>query len=56
LVTSYVNFYLQHRPHQGLDNKPLDGAEPDDDVPPLASVHCQAWLGGLLKSCSRMAA
>jgi hypothetical protein len=56
LVSSYVNFYLKHRPHQGLDNKPLDGAEPDDDVPSLTSVRSQSWLGGLLQSYSRKAA
>ena len=56
LVSSYVNFYLKHRPHQGLDNKPLDGAEPDDDIPPVTSLRCQSWLGGLLKSYSRKAA
>ena len=56
LVSSYVNFYLKHRPHQGLDNKPLDGAEPDDDVPSLTSVRYQSCLGGLLQSYSRKAA
>ena len=56
LVSSYVNFYLKHRPHQGLDNKPLDGAEPDDEVPSLTSVRSQSWLGGLLQSYSRQAA
>jgi putative transposase len=56
LVSCYVNFYLRHRPHQGLDNKPLDGAEPDEDVPALTSVRRQSWLGGLLTSYSRKAA
>jgi putative transposase len=56
LISSYVNFYLRHRPHQGLDNKPLDGVEPEDDVPPVTSIRSQAWLGGLLKSYSRQAA
>jgi hypothetical protein len=49
-------FYLRHRPHQGLDNKPLDGCEPEDDAPPLTSIRCQSWLGGSLKSYSRKAA
>jgi putative transposase len=56
LVSSYVNFYLKHRPHQGLDNKPLDHTEPDDDVPSVSSVRRQSWLGGLLKHYSRKAA
>jgi putative transposase len=56
LVSVYVNFYLKHRPHQGLNNKPLDGAEPDDDVPRLTTVGSQSWLGGLLKSYARKAA
>jgi len=56
LVSTYVNYYLGHRPHQGLDNKPLDGADPDDDIPPVTGMRCQSWLGGLLKSYSRKAA
>jgi hypothetical protein len=56
VVSTYVNYYLGHRPHQGLDNKPLDGSEPDDDVPPLTNLRRQSWLGGLLKSYSRKAA
>jgi hypothetical protein len=56
LVSTYVNYYLGHRPHQGLDNKPLDGSEPDDDVPRLTTVRSQSWLGGLLQSYSRKAA
>jgi putative transposase len=56
LVSTHVGFYLRHRPHQGLDNKPLDGCEPDDDIPPLTTVRRQAWLGGLLTSYSRKAA
>jgi hypothetical protein len=39
-----------------FDNKPLDGAEPDDGAPALTSVRCQSWLGGLLKSYLRKAA
>jgi hypothetical protein len=39
-----------------LDNKPLNAAEPDDDVPPLTSVRRRSWLGGLLKSYSRKTA
>jgi len=56
LVSTYVGYYLRHRPHQGLDNKPLDGTEPDDDVPRLTDVRSQSRLGGLLKSYSRKAA
>lgn len=56
LVSFYVNFFLKHRPHQGLDNKPLDGSEPDDDVPAPSNVCRQSWLGGLLTSYSRKAA
>jgi putative transposase len=56
LVSTYVGYYLRHRPHQGLDNKPLDGTEPDDDVPRLTEVRSQSRLGGLLKSYSRKAA
>ena len=56
LVSTYVNFYLKHRPHQGLDNKPLDGSEPREDVPPPTNLRCQSWLGGSLKSYSRKAA
>jgi putative transposase len=57
LVSSYVRYYLRHRPHQGLDNTLLDpGPEPEEDVPQLQNLRCQSWLGGLLKSYSRKAA
>jgi putative transposase len=56
LVSTYVSYYLGHRPHQGLKNRPLDSSEPDEDVPTLRNVRCQSWLGGLLKSYSRKAA
>jgi hypothetical protein len=56
LVSTYVGYYLRHRPHQGLNNLPLDGSKLDDDVPPLTIVRCQSWLGGLLTSYSRKAA
>jgi hypothetical protein len=56
LISTYVNFYPKHRPHQGLDNKPLAGSEPREDVPPPTDLRCQSWLGGSLKSYSRKAA
>ena len=56
LVSTYVGYYLRHRPHQGLDNKPFDGCQPENDAPPVSSVRCQSWLGGSLKSYSRKAA
>jgi putative transposase len=57
LVSTYVGFYLCHRPHQGRDNLPLEPfPRPSEEVPQRQGIHSQSWLGGLLKSYSRKAA
>src|SRR5262245_27418011 len=39
LVSTYVSYYHEYRPHQGLDNALLsEVAEPDDDVPRLIGM------------------
>jgi putative transposase len=58
LVAEYVAYYLERRPHQGLDNR-LIGASQDDESPPaivsLDQIRCESRLGGLLKHYSRAA-
>ena len=57
LVSTYVGYYLCHRPHQGLNNLPLEPVpKPNEEVPQLQSIRSQFWLGGLLKSYSPKAA
>jgi hypothetical protein len=57
LVSTYVNYYLRHRPHQRLDNLPLEPVpRPNEEVPQRQGIRSQSWLGGLLKSYSRKAA
>ena len=61
LVHTYVDFYNDHRPHQGLGNQIIDSA----DKPRLRfaqtfvdprKVGCRSELGGLLKHYYRRAA
>ena len=57
LVSQYLTFYHAHRPHQGLENKPiLPMPPPSEDVPELEHVVCHQSLGGLLKHFERRAA
>ena len=55
IVSEYVAFYLECRPHQGLDNKllplPRGTLEDDEDVVPLdlGKIKCEHRLGGILK-------
>ncbi len=55
IVSEYVAYYLECRPHQGLDNRllPLPRGKPDDedDVVPLdpSKIKCEHRLGGILK-------
>ncbi len=55
IVSEYVAYYLECRPHQGLDNRllPLPRGKPDDDdvVVPLdpSNIKCEHRLGGILK-------
>ena len=58
LISSYVSFYNESRPHQSLDNRRLTGKWPEDDEP-LAEdkkIVCHESLDGLLRLYERVAA
>ena len=62
IVSEYVSYYHECRPHQGLGNLllPLPRGEPDDedDAIPLdpSKIKCEHRLGGILKHYYREAA
>jgi putative transposase len=60
---SYIRFYNEHRPHQGLGNRTLPAAAAGRrEKPPFKStrrighIRCQWFLGGLLRHYYRVAA
>ena len=62
IVSEYVAYYHECRPHQGLDNRllPLPRRKPNDKsgVVPLdpSKIKCEHRLGGILKHYYREAA
>jgi len=58
IVSSYLEFYNEVRPHQSLDNRPLTGKWPEVDDPLTAGekIVCHEKLGGLLRHYERVAA
>lgn len=58
IVSSYLEYYHEARPHQRKENKPLLGVWPIVDDPPdsMEEVICKEWLGGVLKHYERGAA
>jgi len=63
IVEQFVAFFNEHRPHQGLGNRTLPAAAagpPEalaiDHTPQIGRVHCQLFLGGLLRHYYRDAA
>ena len=67
LCQEYLVHYHDERPHQSLDNEPLNKPNArgrpktkrsriEDEIVPLSEVRCQQRLGGLLKSYRRKAA
>ena len=58
IVGEYVSFYNEVRPHQGLDNRPLQGEWSAVDKSPgkTEQIVCHARLGGVLKHYERLAA
>ena len=62
IVSEYVSYYHECRPHQGLDNRllPLPRRKPDDEdnAIPLdpSKIKCEHRLGGILKHYYRDAA
>ena len=60
VVRAYQRFHNKHRPHQGIGNQlpwALCAGESAPEVAdrPAAKVHCDEFLGGLLKSYRRAA-
>lgn len=53
IISEYVSYYNQERPHQGVDNVPL--TKPPADTGP-GEVVCAERLGGLLRHYHRAAA
>lgn len=58
LISGYVDYYHNERPHQSLENKSLVGhwLEPDNEKPSDGEIVCRSRLGGWLKSYERKAA
>ncbi len=58
IVSEFVRYYHEHRPHQALGNKPPaeSGPPPEPSALPLDAVVCHEGLGGLLKHYERRAA
>lgn len=58
IVSSYLDFYNEVRPHQSLDNRPLTGNWPgvDDPLTEDEQIICHERLGGLLRHYERIAA
>jgi len=58
IVSSYLTFYNEVRPHQSLDNRPLTGKWSEVDDPPSdgEQIVCHEKLGGLLRHYERVAA
>ena len=60
---SYVRFFNEHRPHQGLGNRTVPAAAtgpPEEPVsepsPEIGPIRCQRFLGGLLRHYHHAAA
>ncbi len=58
IVSSYLGFYNEVRPHQSLDNRPLIGkwSEVDEPLTEDEQIICHERLGGLLRHYERVAA
>jgi putative transposase len=59
----YVRYFNEHRPHQGLRNQTIPAAAhgppveaPSREAPSPQRIHCQRFLGGLLRHYYRAAA
>lgn len=61
ITQTFVNYYNDHRPHQGIGNRLLnnhsaDWSDETDLVEPIGRIGCRSELGGLLKHYHRKAA
>ena len=55
IVKTYTDFYNEHRPHQSLDNLPIDLDKPEEELS-IGKIGCDERLGGLLNHYYREAA
>jgi putative transposase len=59
IVQTYASYHNKHRPHQGLGNKPPGATQlwlrRWKEIN-SGEIHCQQWLGGMLKHYYRKAA
>ena len=57
IVSSFVEYYNNLRPHQGVENIPLSGKVPDEQRVAIDpdEVVCKEWLCGVLKHYERKA-
>ena len=57
LVSAFMDFYHEDRPHQGKENQLLtSNKESPPDIVSLGSIKCRERLGGVLKHYHRQAA
>jgi putative transposase len=56
LVREYVEHYHEERPHQGLENRLVNGEPPPSLPVSNGELHCRSRLGGLLRHYYRAAA
>ena len=58
LIQEYLRYYHEERPHQGLENRPPNSAEPPTEILQVepGQVICRERLGGVLKHYERRAA
>ena len=50
IVSEYVTYYHENRPHQGIGNKLIAGEKRENPpVTNLQNIKCETCLGGLLK-------
>ena len=63
ICQSYVRFFNEYCPHQGLGNRTVPAAAtespeelPSDPAPEIGGIRCQRFLGGLLRRYYRVAA
>ncbi len=54
LVSEYVGYFNQERPHQAMGNCPLTPPQAPPD-PPEGAIHCRERLGGMLRHYYRKA-
>jgi len=57
LVSEFVDFYHEERPHQGKENQLLTSVDqPEAEILSINAVKCHERLGGVLKYYHRQAA